>query len=243
MTQREAANAIIGILFENEMRDSRIMLTSREEAALALARECLLLDDSAERANRQRRLFCHCLAAAAAAAFLFISSSCDAVAAGLDGVTNVVATLRADGSTNLWTAADLQDALGLLNRRYWRDMDTDAGRRGWHGEIIGAEVRTNAAGKVEMAWTYADGYVHAAEMPRRIASAADAVTLAERRANARAARLAEWRARLDAANAVIARGEGANGERREEYAHAVIDAAKYARAIERAELQEKKEAN
>lgn len=242
MTQREAANAIIGILFENEMRDSRIMLTSREEAALAIARDSLLLDDSAERANRPRRNFCHCLAAAAAS-FFFASLPCAAAGTGLDGVTTVVATLRADGSTNLWSAADLQDALGLLNRRYWRDMDTDAGRRGWHGEIIGAEVRTNAAGKVEMAWTYADGYVHVAEMPRRIASAADAATLAERRANARAARLAEWRARLDAANAVIAQGEGANGERREEYAHAIIDAAKYARAIERAESQEKKEAN
>ena len=36
--------------------------------------------------------------------------------------TNIVAvTQYADGSTNVWTQGDLQDSLGLLNRKYWRD--------------------------------------------------------------------------------------------------------------------------
>ena len=49
----------------------------------------------------------------------------------------VATTLLADGSTNTWTQTDLRDALGLMNRMYHRDMDTDAGRRKWHGERIG----------------------------------------------------------------------------------------------------------
>lgn len=77
----------------------------------------------------------------------------------------VAATVRADGSTNTWTQADLQAALGLMNRMYWRDQETDAGRRKWHGDRIGQYVlpagETNAAGhevfiRVDL---YADGFV------------------------------------------------------------------------------------
>lgn len=77
----------------------------------------------------------------------------------------VAATLRADGSTNTWTQADLQAALGLMNRMYWRDQETDAGRRKWHGERIGQYVlptgETNAAGKAILVnvMLYADGFV------------------------------------------------------------------------------------
>ena len=46
----------------------------------------------------------------------------------------VATTLLADGSTNTWTQADLQAALGLMNRMYHRDMGTDAGRAKWHGD-------------------------------------------------------------------------------------------------------------
>ena len=76
----------------------------------------------------------------------------------------VAATLRADGSTNTWTQADIQDALGLVNRMYWRDMADDAGRRRWHGDRIGQYIlptgETNAAGnevfcRVDL---YADGF-------------------------------------------------------------------------------------
>ena len=77
----------------------------------------------------------------------------------------VAATIRADGSTNMWTQADLQAALGLVNRMYWRDQETDAGRRKWHGERIGQYVlptgETNAAGKAILVnvMLYADGFV------------------------------------------------------------------------------------
>ncbi len=77
----------------------------------------------------------------------------------------VAATIRADGSTNTWTQADLQAALGLMNRMYWRDQETDAGRRKWHGERIGQYVlptgETNAAGKAILVnvMLYADGFV------------------------------------------------------------------------------------
>lgn len=77
-----------------------------------------------------------------------------------DGITNVVSTLRADGSTNNWTEADLVDALGLLNRRYWRDMETDAGRRAWHGSLAASAAGTNAQGRLVRRDVYADGYVH-----------------------------------------------------------------------------------
>ena len=49
----------------------------------------------------------------------------------------VATTLRADGSTNTWTAAELQAALGLMNRMYKREVETDAGRRRWHGAAWG----------------------------------------------------------------------------------------------------------
>ena len=77
----------------------------------------------------------------------------------------VAATLRADGSTNTWTQADLQAALGLMNRMYWRDQETDAGRRKWHGERIGQYVlptgETNALGREVFVRVdlYADGFV------------------------------------------------------------------------------------
>lgn len=81
----------------------------------------------------------------------------------LDGITNIVATLRSDGSTNLWTEADLVDALGLLNRRYWRDMAHESGRVTWHGKIVGSSTFnvTNTGGeKIVRRDVYSDGYVH-----------------------------------------------------------------------------------
>ena len=77
----------------------------------------------------------------------------------------VATTIREDGSTNTWTQADLQAALGLMNRMYWRDQGTDAGRRKWHGERIGQYIlptgETNAVGKAVFARIdlYADGFV------------------------------------------------------------------------------------
>lgn len=81
---------------------------------------------------------------------------CAATAGGAFADT-VAATLRADGTTNTWTAAELQDALGLMNRMYWREMTTDAGRRKWHGNRIGQYVLTNGEQMVRID-LYADGF-------------------------------------------------------------------------------------
>ena len=77
----------------------------------------------------------------------------------------VATTLLADGSTNTWTQTDLRDALGLMNRMYHRDMDTDAGRRKWHGERIVEYLLptgvTNSHGRAQMivVQLYQDGFV------------------------------------------------------------------------------------
>ena len=87
------------------------------------------------------------------------------VAASVSADDPIVATtLRDDGSTNTWTQAELQSALGLMNRMYWRDQETDAGRRKWHGERIGQYViptgETNAAGRAVFVRVdlYQDGF-------------------------------------------------------------------------------------
>ena len=96
------------------------------------------------------------------------SPSCAETAGGSQLVataadTNVVlTTVLADGTTNAWTEADLRDALGMLNRKYHRDMSSDAGRRDWHGNIVPerCSIVTNAAGKTFRRDVYADGYFH-----------------------------------------------------------------------------------
>ena len=77
----------------------------------------------------------------------------------------VATTLLADGSTNTWTQADLQAALGLMNRMYHRDMGTESGRTKWHGDRIGQYIlptgETNAVGREVFVRVdlYADGFV------------------------------------------------------------------------------------
>ena len=79
--------------------------------------------------------------------------------AALDGQADgpvVAQTIRADGTTNTWTQSELQTALGLVNRMYWRDMETSAGRERWHGKRVGTpQLDTNLCIQV---WTYADGF-------------------------------------------------------------------------------------
>jgi len=77
----------------------------------------------------------------------------------------VATTLRADGSTNTWTVTELQAALGLMNRMYKREVETEEGRRRWHGERIGQYLlhtgETTSAGNVVMIRVdlYQDGFV------------------------------------------------------------------------------------
>ena len=78
------------------------------------------------------------------------------------GTNAVLVTRLADGSTNAWTHTDLVDALGMINRKYHRDMSTDQGRRDWHGAIVPEKcaIVTDAEGRRFRRDVYADGYFH-----------------------------------------------------------------------------------
>ena len=79
-----------------------------------------------------------------------------------DGTNVVLVTRLSDGSTNPWTQVDLIDALGMVNRKYHRDMATDQGRRRWHGDIVPEKctIVTSSDGKKFRRDVYADGYFH-----------------------------------------------------------------------------------
>lgn len=79
-----------------------------------------------------------------------------------DGTNVVLVTRLSDGSTNPWTQVDLVDALGMVNRKYHRDMATDQGRRRWHGDIVPEKctIVTDADGRKFRRDVYADGYFH-----------------------------------------------------------------------------------
>ena len=109
----------------------------------------------------------------------------------------VAATLREDGSTNTWTQADLTDALGLMNRKYWRDMESDAGRRAWHGPRMGQFVLTNGTQLIRVD-VYKDGYI-ATNRPHRAARPMDPEAVAKAKAEQEAAAAAA-RAAWEAAN-------------------------------------------
>ncbi len=113
----------------------------------------------------------------------------------------VATTLREDGTTNTWTMAELQAALGLMNRMYKREIGTDIGRRRWHGDRIGQYFlptgESNAQGKPVMIRVdlYQDGFAATSRMAKVHSSiikdpesAAKAAAEAQRRAEeARAA--------------------------------------------------------
>ena len=87
----------------------------------------------------------------------------------------VFVTLKADGSTNTWTQADLVAALGLLNRKYHRDCETSTGRRAWHGKLKKEIVNTNDLTKTEV---YEDGTTFS--MPAKIVTPSQAVANANK---------------------------------------------------------------
>lgn len=70
----------------------------------------------------------------------------------------IIETLLPDGSTNTWTRTDLVAALGLINRKYHRDVDTKTGtiqkRKDWHGRLVTEIVDTNALTRTQI---YEDG--------------------------------------------------------------------------------------
>ena len=92
-------------------------------------------------------------AAVAACAVLTMAwAMADGTALGSNDV--VAVTQMADGTPNTWTLADLQAALGLLNRKYHREVERAEGRRAWHGRLVSEIVNTNSMEKVEV---YEDG--------------------------------------------------------------------------------------
>ena len=84
-------------------------------------------------------------------------------------------TLKADGSTNTWTQADLVAALGLLNRKYHRDCETPSGRKAWHGKLKREIVNTKDLTKTEV---YEDGTTFS--MPAKIVTPSQAVANANK---------------------------------------------------------------
>ena len=104
----------------------------------------------------------------------------------------IAATLYADGTTNTWTQADLVDALGLMNRKYHRDMASEQGRAQWHGKRLQQYVLTNETGKIYGVSIYEDGYVHQLEH-RATGGHADPEAAAKERARAEAIKAA-WEA-------------------------------------------------
>ncbi len=107
----------------------------------------------------------------------------------------IATTQYEDGSTNLWTQADLQDALGLVNRKYWHDMKTEEGRKAWHGQRLGQYQLTNNLGRITVVNLYEDGYVHtnAAYRPK-IYDPEEAAKAARESAVRAEARRAAWEA-------------------------------------------------
>jgi len=89
------------------------------------------------------------------AAAALVLCSAQILATAQEGDSPIIAqTLFSDGTTNTWTQADLIAALQLINRKYHRDCESDAGRKAWHGKLVSQSVDTNTLTKTE---TYADG--------------------------------------------------------------------------------------
>lgn len=128
-----------------------------------------------------------------------------------DAAPIVAETLFEDGTTNTWTQTDLTDALGLMNRKYHRDIETESGRTKWHGKRMGQYLIDGEDGKQCLVQLYEDGFAWT--------NAATRVALKDPEAAAKAkaaaeARQAEWeRTHLppDVAALLQRRRDAANG--------------------------------
>lgn len=151
-------------------------------------------------------------------------------------VTNSVlaATLRADGSTNTWTQSDLTDALGLMNRKYWRDMESPSGRAQWHGKIVESHLETNETTRViQRVDQYADGFVWREKgSKRRALTPEEAADVAVRRRNARQMRIDFLRENIERL-LVEGAAPATNDEQIAAAAMARINARKYQKQLER----------
>lgn len=123
----------------------------------------------------------------------------------------VAQTLFEDGTTNSWTQTDLTDALGLMNRKYHRDIESETGRVKWHGKRMG-QYLVGEGEDLKLVMLYEDGFAFTGT-PQRVAikdpeAAAKAKAAAE-------ARQAEWERKNlppDVANLLQRRRDAANGK-------------------------------
>lgn len=100
----------------------------------------------------------------------------------------IAATIRTDGTTNTWTAAELSDALGLMNRKYWRDMQTPSGRVSWHGKLTKQELHSDEKIIVEI---YEDGFAWTNAIKQTVTKPETSSGIPSRLAEIRAKRAAE----------------------------------------------------
>ena len=167
---------------------------------------------------------------------LVMAASIAAALTASADVTNsvVAATLRDDGSTNTWTQTDLTDALGLMNRKYWRDMESPSGRSQWHGRIVESHLETNETTRViQRVDQYADGFVWREKGSKRRALTPDeAADVAARRRNARQMRIDFLRENIERL-LVEGAAPATNDEQIAAAAMARINARKYQRQLER----------
>lgn len=91
----------------------------------------------------------------------------------------VATTLFSDGSTNVWTQADLLAALQLINRKYHRDCETGSGRAAWHGRLRRETVATNDVGELVKTEIHDDGQTFT--FTSRVVTAAASVSSANSR--------------------------------------------------------------
>ena len=115
---------------------------------------------------------------------LCIADDSGSAVAAPSATDTVVTTLFSDGSTNAWTQADLVAALGLMNRKYHRDMESESGRRAWHGKC----TTTNDFDRCVKVWLYEDGFIYETPISAPKPKVEKAIDAAARRAAALAAK-------------------------------------------------------
>lgn len=107
----------------------------------------------------------------------------------------IAETLFADGSTNTWTQSDLTDALGLMNRKYHRDIESSDGRAQWHGKRLSEYYLAGEDGTKRLVQLYEDGFVWT-NAPQRVSVHADPEAAAKAKAAAEKHRAEFERAHL-----------------------------------------------
>lgn len=123
----------------------------------------------------------------------------------------VAETLFEDGTTNTWTQTDLTDALGLMNRKYHRDIETESGRTKWHGKRMGQYLIDGEDGKQCLVMLYEDGFAWTNAGTRVALKDPEAAAKAKAAAEARQAEWERTHLPPDVAALLQRRRDAANG--------------------------------